>query len=166
MSCRNPAFTSVLVHNCRPQILIYNHFRYDTHFIACACARMNELKKVLTIPAHFLIDAYKNTIYSNYISGTFVERPQVQNMRECISSCCDSQTCDLAFMFGQRCYSVVCNSETLCQAVLAKPSSLEPRISYVSRTYVDTSASSGKRANKKVELGKKESYKIFIFFIF
>lgn len=58
-------------------------------------------------------------------------------MRDCIGKCCDDTTCDLAFMFGDSCYSVECRSERLCQAVLAKPSNLEPKVSYVTRGYFD-----------------------------
>ena len=40
-------------------------------------------------------------------------------------------------MFGDSCYSVECRNEKLCQAVLAKPSRLEPKISYITRGYFD-----------------------------
>ena len=58
-------------------------------------------------------------------------------MRDCIGRCCDDMSCDLAFMFGAHCYSVQCQNEKLCQAVLAKPSQLEPKVSYVSRGFFD-----------------------------
>ena len=52
--------------------------------------------------------------------------------------CCDSKACDLAFMFGQKCYSVTCMNEKLCQAVVAKPSPLKPMLSYVVKpTYIE-----------------------------
>ena len=69
------------------------------------------------------------------ISGNFTERSGVLSMRDCIGKCCDDTSCDLAFMFGDHCYSVECQSEKLCQAVLAKPSHLEPKVSYVSRGF-------------------------------
>lgn len=70
-------------------------------------------------------------------SGNFTERPGTLSMRDCIGKCCGDVACDLAFMFGDSCYSVECKSEKLCQAVLAKPSHLEPKISYVSRGYFE-----------------------------
>lgn len=65
-------------------------------------------------------------------------------MRECIGKCCDDTSCDLAFMFGDHCYSVECQSEKLCQAVLAKPSHLEPRVSYVARGFIDDDKDKGR----------------------
>ena len=65
-------------------------------------------------------------------------------MRECIGKCCDDASCDLAFMFGEHCYSVECQSEKLCQAVLAKPSHLEPKVSYVARGFIDDDRDKGR----------------------
>ncbi|KAK3699402.1 hypothetical protein QZH41_018563 [Actinostola sp. cb2023] len=76
---------------------------------------------------------YNVTLRGGIHSGKFVERPHVNNMRACIGQCCDASSCDLAFMFGTRCYSVTCKSEKDCQAVLAKPTNLHPRISYMTR---------------------------------
>ena len=76
-----------------------------------------------------------------------MERPHVNNMRACIGQCCDASSCDLAFMFGTRCYSVTCKSEKDCQAVLAKPTNLHPRISYMTRI------SSGNSDGKIVRVG-------------
>ena len=73
----------------------------------------------------------------NNISGNFTERVGALTMRDCIGKCCDDTTCDLAFMFGESCYSVECRNEKLCQAVLAKPSQLEPKVSYVTRGYLE-----------------------------
>ncbi|XP_031554877.1 uncharacterized protein LOC116291804 isoform X2 [Actinia tenebrosa] len=77
---------------------------------------------------------YDVTLRGGIHAGKFTERPHVNTMRKCIRECCDADSCDLAFMFGDRCYSVTCKSEKSCQAVLAKPTSLKPRISYMSRT--------------------------------
>ncbi|PFX33592.1 Tolloid-like protein 1 [Stylophora pistillata] len=80
---------------------------------------------------------YNVTLRGGIDAGNFTERPGVLSMRECIGKCCDDTSCDLAFMFGDHCYSVECQSEKLCQAVLAKPSHLEPKVSYVSRGFYD-----------------------------
>jgi len=78
------------------------------------------------------------------ISGNFTERIGILSMRECIGKCCDDASCDLAFMFGDHCYSVQCQSEKLCQAVLAKPSHLEPKVSYVTRGFIDDDRDKGR----------------------
>ncbi|XP_066025157.1 uncharacterized protein [Pocillopora verrucosa] len=78
---------------------------------------------------------YNVTLRGGIDAGNFTERSGVLSMRDCIGKCCDDTSCDLAFMFGDHCYSVECQSEKLCQAVLAKPSHLEPKVSYVSRGF-------------------------------
>jgi len=72
-----------------------------------------------------------------------VERPYAKTMRKCIAECCDAVSCDLAFMFGDRCYSVTCETEKACQAVLAKPTNLYPRIAYMSKSTPANSANEG-----------------------
>ncbi|XP_015765053.1 PREDICTED: uncharacterized protein LOC107343965 [Acropora digitifera] len=80
---------------------------------------------------------YNVTLRGGIDAGNFTERPGVLSMRDCIGRCCNDKTCDLAFMFGDSCYSVECKNEKLCQAVLAKPTHLEPKVSYVTRGYLE-----------------------------
>ncbi|EDO46077.1 predicted protein [Nematostella vectensis] len=78
---------------------------------------------------------YNVTLRGGIKAGKFREQTDVRSMRDCVSKCCDESSCDLAFMFGERCYSVTCQSEKLCQAVMAKPTNLQPKISYLSKNY-------------------------------
>lgn len=86
---------------------------------------------------------YNVTLRGGIDAGNFTERIGILSMRECIGKCCDDASCDLAFMFGDHCYSVQCQSEKLCQAVLAKPSHLEPKVSYVTRGFIDDDRDKG-----------------------
>ena len=65
--------------------------------------------------------------------GKFTELGEGIPMRDCVGKCCDTPLCDVAFMFSDKCYAVGCYDESLCQAVVAKPSSLEPKLAYVSK---------------------------------
>ena len=55
-------------------------------------------------------------------------------MRSCVGRCCNTPLCDVAFMFSDKCYAVGCFNEADCQAVVAKPSALNPKLAYVSKT--------------------------------
>lgn len=66
--------------------------------------------------------------------GNFTNQGEGLSDRECIDKCCKKKSCDLAFMFADLCYSVECKNEDDCQAVVAKPSNLSPKVSFVSRT--------------------------------
>lgn len=65
--------------------------------------------------------------------GNFIDNGERRTMEECLSACCNTPSCDVAFMNGKRCYSVDCNNETLCQAVTAETTSSKPTIAYVAR---------------------------------
>jgi len=64
-------------------------------------------------------------------AGKFSDLGDVEGMHMCIALCCESRSCDLAFMIGTTCIAVDCYSEEMCQAVRARPTSYNPRISYM-----------------------------------
>ena len=89
---------------------------------------------------------FKNSLYcrnfNSYIIQTFIiyiypgkftELGEDISMRGCIERCCNTPLCDVSFMFSDKCYAVGCYDEALCQAVVAKPSNLNPKLAYVSK---------------------------------
>ncbi|XP_065644690.1 uncharacterized protein LOC100203833 isoform X35 [Hydra vulgaris] len=76
---------------------------------------------------------YNVTLRGGVHSGKFIELGEGINMRECVSKCCDTPLCDVAFMFSDKCYAVGCFDEASCQAVIAKPSNLNPKLAYVTK---------------------------------
>ena len=54
-------------------------------------------------------------------------------MEACVSLCCHRNTCDIALMLRDSCYSITCVSEELCEEVPAPSSDFYPRLSYVRR---------------------------------
>ena len=51
----------------------------------------------------------------------------------CTRHCCLKGDCDLAFMIRDSCYLVKCGNEMLCKTKKARPSNMNPRISFVTR---------------------------------
>ena len=79
-------------------------------------------------------DDSPNTIITFFIIlGKFTELGEGISMRTCVGKCCDTPLCDVAFMFSDKCYAVGCYDESQCQAVLAKPSTLNPKLAYVTK---------------------------------
>ena len=76
-------------------------------------------------------------------AGTFTDRGLVPSVDQCSAVCCASGSCDLAYVVGQRCYSVTCYSVELCQAVAVRPMAFNPTIVFVTR---DASNKSGESA--------------------
>ena len=65
--------------------------------------------------------------------GKFTQLGRGIDMRSCVGRCCNTPLCDVAFMFSDKCYAVGCFNEADCQAVVAKPSALSPKLAYVSK---------------------------------
>ena len=80
--------------------------------------------------------SYNVTLRNGIRSGYFRDQGRVENMDECIRKCCDSDTCDVAFMLKQRCYLVTCYTKKGCQTVQARHSLFRPRVAHVQRTNV------------------------------
>jgi len=76
---------------------------------------------------------YNVTLRGGVHAGKFTELGEGISMRSCVGKCCDTPLCDVAFMFSDKCYAVGCYDESQCQAVLAKPSSLNPKLAYVTK---------------------------------
>ncbi|KAK3731792.1 hypothetical protein QZH41_007613 [Actinostola sp. cb2023] len=84
---------------------------------------------------------YNKTLVAGLRSGDFTDYGIVTDMKACVKFCCADQGCDLALMLGLTCYTLHCASLALCQVRPAHPSSLNPRISYVTRIKLPNVAS-------------------------
>ena len=71
------------------------------------------------------------TLLGGIKSGTFSEANHVHDMDLCTRHCCLKGDCDLAFMIRDTCYLVKCINEMLCKTKKARPSNMNPRISFV-----------------------------------
>ncbi|XP_037047576.1 dyslexia-associated protein KIAA0319-like protein [Bradysia coprophila] len=50
----------------------------------------------------------------NINAGNFSEYPKITTLLPCIASCCQHNTCNVAFIFNETCYQVQCSSNDLC----------------------------------------------------
>lgn len=66
-------------------------------------------------------------------AGVFTKRGKVTSMVQCSRFCCDDESCDLAYLLENVCYSLRCHSEELCQVVTSSPLSVNPTVAYAIR---------------------------------
>ena len=79
-------------------------------------------------------DVLRNvTLKGGLHSGSFKDRGQMEDIKQCVRLCCLLQKCDLAFMLSNTCFSVECVSDALCEAVPARSNVFSPTICYVYR---------------------------------
>ncbi|XP_065651395.1 uncharacterized protein LOC100209524 isoform X4 [Hydra vulgaris] len=71
------------------------------------------------------------TLKGGLQAGDFTDVGKVSNIEQCYDICCQQEKCNLAFMLGQNCFSVVCKENDLCDTVTAQPSIFNPQIAYV-----------------------------------
>ena len=55
------------------------------------------------------------TLEDQLYAGNFTFLDAVKDMEECMSLCCTSKRCQLAYMDNAKCYSFKCYSEELCK---------------------------------------------------
>lgn len=68
------------------------------------------------------------TLVGGINAGTFTDNGKTSNMDICMQFCCKRESCDLAFMIEDDCYSVACNSNGACEPRKARPTHYFPRI--------------------------------------
>lgn len=68
------------------------------------------------------------TLVGGINAGTFTDNGKTSNMDICMQYCCKRESCDLAFMIEDDCYSVACNSNGACEPRKARPTHYFPRI--------------------------------------
>ena len=96
--------------------------------------------------------SYDVTLRGGLSAGKFTPIGHVDGMEACVNLCCKRNTCDIALMLRDSCYSITCASEELCEEVPAPSSDFYPRLSYVRRD-VESQAKKGEDVTKRRELG-------------
>ena len=72
------------------------------------------------------------TLGGGYYAGVFTRQDNATSMKECMSECCRSPSCNLAFMVAKICYAVQCFSKKKCASVKAHyASKYHPRVAYI-----------------------------------
>ncbi|XP_048590388.1 uncharacterized protein LOC116617788 isoform X2 [Nematostella vectensis] len=71
------------------------------------------------------------TLVGGLNAGSFHDNGKVTDMTQCRRICCEKPMCNLAFMLGVSCFTVICKNVALCKTMPAKPSQFSPKISFV-----------------------------------
>ena len=71
------------------------------------------------------------TFKGSFNAGIFIKQGVVPKFDQCIQKCCDSPSCDVAFMIMSHCYQVECASEDKCKSIRAKSTSFITKIVYM-----------------------------------
>jgi len=78
--------------------------------------------------------AYNYTLHGGHTAGHVTELGKVDSIYECMDKCCQTESCDVAFFLKQKCYTVQCYSDELCQNVPVKHmKSFNPTIVYMNK---------------------------------
>lgn len=75
----------------------------------------------------------KVTLKGGLQAGDFTDIGRVGTLQDCYNTCCQQEKCDLAFMLGQNCFTVVCKDKKLCVTTPAQPSIFNPQIAYITK---------------------------------
>lgn len=84
---------------------------------------------------------YNMTLVHGLKSGDFSDFGVVPDMATCVRFCCGDKACNMALMLGSTCYTLHCASPEYCKVRPAHPSSLNPRISFVTQLNLPSVAS-------------------------
>ncbi len=74
------------------------------------------------------------TLVGGVNAGEFTDHGQTDSFNECMSFCCDSKDCDLAFMIDSDCYGVKCKDPSNCKTRTARPTKYRPMIAFKKST--------------------------------
>ncbi|XP_048590274.1 uncharacterized protein LOC5501396 [Nematostella vectensis] len=81
-----------------------------------------------------VVRVYHNaTMRGGIHSGVIKDQGEAQDMKSCVSKCCQWQACSVAFMILSRCYAIACYNPTSCEALPANNVTLNPRLAVISR---------------------------------
>ena len=95
------------------------------------------------------------TLRGGYGAGNFTDRGIVNDMDSCKRICCQADLCDVAFVIKEKCYTVVCFSNTGCQPIKASFSErYRPSIVYITNTSSSNLSNSVNQTSKAYKLSK------------
>ena len=99
-------------------------------------------------------------------SGDAIFQGRVHQLEECISKCCKTSSCTLAYLVGDDCYSVGCHSETACRPIKTESQTkelsfsvivvLDKRWGLLESNQNDNNGYLGKKTSTKQESSEKD----------
>ena len=104
-----------------------------TEQMALAQPNQTHVLRLQNLPSRPKLCPYSNVEYNTTIKGGLAAAGykyggKVTNTNDCVEMCCESDSCNIAFMFLNECFLLVCKSENQCESVPAASTGLNPRI--------------------------------------
>ncbi|XP_015762034.1 PREDICTED: uncharacterized protein LOC107341127 [Acropora digitifera] len=77
---------------------------------------------------------YNVTLSNGAKAGKYYKISSIDNMDDCVSNCCRSKRCDVAFMVNKNCYLVKCHNSDSCELKQSDNSKFDTMLSVVSKS--------------------------------
>ena len=77
---------------------------------------------------------YNTTIQGGLAAAKYKYGGKVSNVNECVEMCCESASCNIAFMFSNECFLLMCKSKNQCKSIPAASTKLSLRMVRLLRT--------------------------------
>ena len=93
-------------------------------------------------PSRIIIN---HTLKGGKTAGELKDLGMVESVEDCIEKCCEEKTCEVAFIVDNKCHSVECYGDELCQSLPVEDENISPTVVYMN-------VRNGKRIKDKGEL--------------
>lgn len=80
------------------------------------------------IPSRILTN---HTLKGGKTAGQLKDLGMVESIEDCIENCCGEKTCEVAFMVDNKCHSVECYGDELCQSLPVEDGKFSPTVVYM-----------------------------------
>lgn len=77
---------------------------------------------------------YNTTIQGGLAAANYRYGGKISNINECVEMCCESNSCNIAFMFSNECFLLMCKSKNQCKSIPVASTELSPRMVRLLRT--------------------------------
>ena len=74
-----------------------------------------------------------HTLKGGKTAGELKDLGMVESVEDCIEKCCGEKTCEVAFLVDNKCYSVECYGDELCQTLPVEDETFSPTIVFMNK---------------------------------
>lgn len=90
----------------------------------------------------------------------------VDSVEDCIEKCCREKTCEVAFLVDNKCHSVECYGDELCQSVPVEDEKFSPTVVYMNKRNGKRMKDKGKVGNQLRKLSYVQASERFFIIVF
>ena len=117
----------------------YIEIKKETHFFTTAQKGPDQC-----IPSRIITN---HTLRGGKTAGELKELGMVDSVEDCIEKCCREKNCEVAFLVDNKCHSVECYGDELCQSVPLEDETFSPTVVYMNKRNGKRMKDKGKVAN-------------------